>query len=49
MSLTHPEHYGLPSNYQKGVIEVIGEHMARVRIEVASDVPLFVMEYGSPG
>lgn len=49
MSLTHPEHYGLPSVCQEDVIKMIGKHMARTRIEVASDVPLFVMEYGYAG
>ena len=46
MSLTHPEHYGLPSVCQEDVINMIGERMARTRIEVASDVPLSVMECG---
>lgn len=44
----HPEHYALPPDYPEGVIEVIGEHMARLRIEVTSDVPSFVMDYGHP-
>lgn len=44
----HPEHYALPPDYQEGIIEVIGEHMARIRVEVTSDVPSFVMDYGHP-
>lgn len=44
----HPEHYALPADYKEGVIEVIGEHMARIRLEVTSDVPSFVMDYGHP-
>ena len=44
----HPEHYALPPDYPEGIIEVIGEHMARIRIEVTSDVPSFVMDYGHP-
>jgi hypothetical protein len=43
----HPEHYMFPP-YPEGIVEVIGEHMARLRIRVTEDVPDFVMEYGDP-
>ena len=41
----HPEHYMLPP-YPEGIVEEIGEHMARLRIRVTEDVPDFVMQYG---
>lgn len=44
----HPEHYAVPPDYQEGIIEVIGEHMARVNIKVTSEVPDWVMQYGDP-
>lgn len=45
----HPEHYAIPHlDGQEGVVEVIGEHMARLRIVVTDDVPAFVMEFGDP-
>jgi hypothetical protein len=43
----HPEHYTL-SPYQSGVVETIGEHIARVRIEPCLNPPDFVREYGDP-
>lgn len=44
----HPEHYAWPPYEGEGIVEVIGEHMARLRIKVTSDVPDFVMQYGDP-
>ncbi|KAI1084723.1 hypothetical protein F5B20DRAFT_522981 [Whalleya microplaca] len=43
----HPEHYLVPL-YDEGIVEVIGEHMARVRIKAFTEVPSFVMEYSDP-
>jgi hypothetical protein len=43
----HPEHYMVP-DYEEGSAEVIGEHMARLRIVVTDDVPAWVIEYGDP-
>ena len=43
----HPEHCMLPP-YPEGIVEVIGKHIARLRIRVTGDVPDFVMEYGEP-
>jgi hypothetical protein len=43
----HPEHYMVP-DYEEGSVEVIGEHMARLRIVVTDDVPAWVIEYGDP-
>lgn len=43
----HPEHYAVPHlDGEEGVVEVIVEHMARMRIVVTDDVPSFVMEFG---
>lgn len=43
----HPEHYAIPHlDGQEGVVEVIGEHMTRMRIIVTDDVPAFVMGFG---
>ncbi|OKL62498.1 hypothetical protein UA08_02533 [Talaromyces atroroseus] len=48
----HPEHYTVPPhmNGEEGIVEVIGEHMARLRIVATTpnDVPEFVMAYGDP-
>lgn len=45
----HPEHYAVPQyEGQEGMIEVIGEHMARLRIIATDDVPDFVLAYGDP-
>ena len=43
----HPEHYAIPPYESEGIIEVIGEHMARLRIEPTENVPAFVMEFGN--
>ena len=43
----HPEHYMIPP-YEEGIVEVIGEHMARLRIVVTDKVPSWVLEYGDP-
>ncbi|KAI9276483.1 hypothetical protein BC943DRAFT_332889 [Umbelopsis sp. AD052] len=43
----HPEHYTL-SPYQSGVVETIGEHIARVQINPCFNPPDFVKEYGDP-
>lgn len=43
----HPEHYALPP-YPSGVVETIGEHIARVQIEPIFDPPAFVRAYGDP-
>lgn len=43
----HPEHYALPP-YPSGVVETIGEHIARVQIKPIFDPPEFVRAYGDP-
>ncbi|KAI8888331.1 hypothetical protein K501DRAFT_282837 [Backusella circina FSU 941] len=43
----HPEHYTLPS-YGAGIVETIGEHVARVEIKPCMDPPDFVKAYGDP-
>jgi hypothetical protein len=43
----HPEHYALPP-YPSGVVETIGEHIARVQIKPIFDPPAFVKAYGDP-
>ena len=43
----HPEHYALPP-YPSGVVETIGEHIARVQIKPIFDPPVFVRAYGDP-
>ncbi|KAM0711412.1 hypothetical protein Q7P35_002152 [Cladosporium inversicolor] len=43
----HPEHYALPP-YPSGVVETIGEHIARVQIKPIFDPPAFVRAYGDP-
>jgi hypothetical protein len=40
----HPEHYVLPP-YPSGVVETIGEHIARVQIKPIFDPPAFVSAY----
>lgn len=48
LARAHPEHYALPP-YEDGIVEVIGEHMARLNIDKDSEVPSFVVEeYGDP-
>ncbi|KAG2194444.1 hypothetical protein INT46_011340 [Mucor plumbeus] len=47
MSSAHPEHYALPSN-SGGIVETIGEHIARVHIKPCMNPPDFVREYGDP-
>jgi hypothetical protein len=44
----HPEHYLIP-DYDEGIIDVIGEHMARLRIRVIRQeeaAPKWLLEYG---
>lgn len=41
----HPEHYALPP-YAAGIVETIGEHVARVRIQPSGDLPDFVRACG---
>jgi hypothetical protein len=36
----------VPPHESEGIIEVIGEHMLRLRIEPTENVPDFVMEFG---
>lgn len=43
----HSEHYALPP-YPSGVVETIGEHIARVQIKPIFDPPAFVTAYGDP-
>ncbi|CAM0138673.1 hypothetical protein VKS41_008404 [Umbelopsis sp. WA50703] len=43
----HPEHYALPP-YNSGIVETIGEHIARVHIQPCVNPPDFVREYGDP-
>jgi hypothetical protein len=43
----HPEHYALPP-YPSGVVETIGEHIARVQIKPIFDPPASVKAYGDP-
>ncbi|EOO01710.1 putative cellulose-binding protein [Phaeoacremonium minimum UCRPA7] len=43
----HPEHYALP-DYPIGIIETIGEHIARVRLHNDSTFPDFILEYADP-
>ncbi|KAH8658381.1 hypothetical protein BX600DRAFT_500323 [Xylariales sp. PMI_506] len=48
----HPEHYAKPSggasDDQEGVVEVIGERMVSLRLEVTEDVPDVVWAYADP-
>lgn len=43
----HPEHSTIPPYESEGIVEVIGEHMARLRIEPTENVPAFVMKFGN--
>lgn len=43
----HPEHYALPANHG-GIVETIGEHIARVHIKPCASPPDFVKAYGDP-
>ncbi|KAK4510696.1 Alpha subunit of the F1 sector of mitochondrial F1F0 ATP synthase [Mucor velutinosus] len=43
----HPEHYALPAN-KGGIVETIGEHIARVHIRPCANPPDFVKAYGDP-
>ena len=47
MAPAHPEHYAL-GPYPIGIVETIGQHICRVRIDNAAEVPDFVREYGDP-
>ncbi|GAA5802109.1 hypothetical protein HPULCUR_007570 [Helicostylum pulchrum] len=43
----HPEHYTLPL-HGAGIVETIGEHVARVTIKPCVDPPEFVLKYRDP-
>ncbi|KAK5112322.1 hypothetical protein LTR62_004285 [Meristemomyces frigidus] len=45
MAPAHPEHYAL-GPYPIGIVETIGQHICRVRIDNVVEVPDFVREYG---
>lgn len=47
MAPAHPEHYSL-GPYPLGIVETIGQHICRVRIETTAEVPDFVLKYGDP-
>ena len=47
MAPAHPEHYAL-GPYPIGIVETIGRHLCRVRIDNVADVPDFVKHYGDP-
>ena len=47
MAPAHPEHYSL-GPYPLGIVETIGQHICRVRIEMTAEVPDLVLEYGDP-
>ena len=40
----HPEHY-CPPPYPSGIVETIGEHVARVNIKPAQDLPDHILSY----
>lgn len=42
----HPEHYALPPYNSGGIVETIGDHVARVRILPCANPPDFVKAYG---
>ncbi|MCJ1431956.1 hypothetical protein MMC27_001312 [Xylographa pallens] len=45
MAPAHPEHYAL-GPYPIGIVETIGQHMCRVRVDNKVEVPEWVKEYG---
>lgn len=45
MAPAHPEHYAL-GPYPMGIVETIGHHICRVRVDNRVDVPDFVRAYG---
>lgn len=45
MAPAHPEHYAL-GPYPVGIVETIGEHVCRVRLDNTVEVPEFVKDYG---
>lgn len=47
MAPAHPEHYAL-GPHPIGIVETIGEHICRVRLDNTVEVPDFVQEYGDP-
>lgn len=47
MAPAHPEHYAL-GPYPIGIVETIGEHICRVRLDNTVEVPDFVKDYGDP-
>lgn len=47
MAPAHPEHYAL-GPYPIGIVETIGQHICRVRMDNVVEVPDFVQEYGDP-
>ena len=47
MAPAHPEHYAL-GPYAIGIVETIGQHICRVRVDNTVQVPEFVRAYGDP-
>lgn len=47
MAPAHPEHYAL-GPYPIGIVETIGEHICRARLDNTVEVPEFVKAYGDP-
>lgn len=47
MAPAHPEHYAL-GPYPIGIIETIGNHICRVRLDNTIEMPEFVKSYGDP-
>ncbi|KFY08096.1 hypothetical protein V492_06531 [Pseudogymnoascus sp. VKM F-4246] len=45
MAPAHPEHYAL-GPYPIGIVETIGQHICRVRMDNTVEVPGFVRDYG---
>jgi hypothetical protein len=43
LAKAHPEHYALPPDYDDGVIEIIGEHMARLNVDKDSEIPSHIL------
>lgn len=47
MAPAHPEHYCI-GPYQMGIVETIGGHICRVRVDAEAELPDFVWQYGDP-
>lgn len=45
MAPAHPEHYAL-GPYPIGIVETIGEHICRVRVDNKLEIPQWVKDYG---